>query len=391
VSSLTAEFLDAARVVLGSPRPALALHEPEFSDLESTFVQDCLNSTFVSTVGKYVGEFESALSTYTGAPHVIAVVNGTAALELAVRLAGVKAGDEVLVPGLTFVGTANAVSIAGAIPHFVDSGASTPGIDPTLLADYLRLVGERRKGGLINKKTGRRISALLPLHPFGHPADVVDLRQVADSYEIPLVEDAAESLGSRVSGRHTGTFGLLGTLSFNGNKIVTTGGGGAILTADADLASRARHLTTTAKRAHRWEFFHDEVAWNYRMPNLNAALGCAQMHRLDDFVARKRRLADRYRLAFGEMAAFEFVDEPLNTRSNYWLCTIKLRRPDRQARDRILEAANDAGFHCRPVWNLLPTLPMYAACPSAPLPNARNWEDSLICLPSSAKLVGTVR
>ena len=377
-------FLDALHRVLGEA--AAPLHEPEFGARESALVQDCLDSTFVSTVGRYVEQLEGMLSDYTGAKHAVAVASGTAALHVALMLAGVEEGDEVVIPALSFVATANAVRHCGAIPHFADSDSVTLGMDPAALAEHLCGVAEKAAHGLRNRNTGRRIAAIVPMHTYGHPVDMGPLGDVAGGYHLPIVEDATESLGSTYHGRHAGTLGLMGTLSFNGNKIITTGGGGAILTDDAGLARRGKHLTTTAKLPHRWDFFHDEVAWNYRLPNLNAALGCAQMERLPEFVARKRELATRYQAAFESVAGLGFVAEPAGSRSNYWLNTVRLEHPDVELRNQLLAAANDAGYQCRPTWTLLHKLPMYLDVPRAPLPVAERLEASLINVPSSAKL-----
>jgi len=386
VDQLEQDFLHGLKTVLGQPNPFVPLHEPEFMGNEWELVKDCLDSTFVSSVGKYVDRFEVMLAEYTGANYAVAVVNGTAALHIALLLAGVRPGDEVLIPALSFVATANAVAHCGAIPHFIDSEFKTLGIDPHALSDYLKHCSLSSSEGLTNRFTGRRIAVVVPMHTYGHPVDIASLLDVAHSYHLPVVEDAAESLGSRYQGQHTGTFGLLGTLSFNGNKVITTGGGGAILTNDAELARQAKHWTTTAKQPHRWEFFHDAVAWNYRLPNLNAALGCAQMERLPDFVQRKRRLAQQYETVFKDIGGIDFVVEPPNSQSNYWLNTLRLKQPCLEVRDRLLTAANDAGYQCRPTWNLLHKLPMYADCPRAPLPIAEQLEASLINVPSSAKL-----
>lgn len=387
MKSLDQVLLQGLREVLGTPKDMVALHEPEFTGNESELVQDCLDSTFVSSVGKYVDQFEVMLAEYTGAKYAVAVVNGTAALHIALKLARVQPEDEVLVPVLSFVATANAVAHCGAVPHFVDSNLDTMGMCPVALAEYLASIAEFTSEGLRNRHTGRRIAAIVPMHTYGHPVDMLSLMEVANRYKLPVVEDAAESLGSTYLGQHTGTFGKLGTLSFNGNKIITTGGGGAILTNDAELARHAKHLTTTAKRPHRWEFFHDEVAWNYRLPNLNAALGCAQMGRLQDFLARKRELANRYQAAFSCRTGIRFMVEPEQSRGNYWLNTVRLEEPDMNIRDKVLVAANDAGYQCRPTWTLLHKLPMFTGCPRSPLPVAERLEASLINLPSSAKLV----
>lgn len=385
-TSLDQALLQVLQDVLGTPDGRISLHEPEFGARERALVADCLTSSFVSSVGKYVDQFESMLCDYTGARHAVAVVNGTAALHIALKLGGVEPNTEVMVPALSFVATANAVAMCGAVPHFVDSAADSMGMDPEALAEYLGSVAETSLQGLRNRRTGRRITAVLPMHTYGHPADIASLVEVSSRFGLTLVEDAAESLGSTYRGRHTGTFGKLGTLSFNGNKIVTTGGGGAILTNDAQLARRAKHVTTTAKRPHPWEFFHDEVAWNYRLPSLNAAVGCAQMERLPTFLAKKRKLAMRYQEALQPVTGIRFMREPEDARSNYWLNTVSLEEPDRSTLDLLLAAANQAGYQCRPAWTLLHKLPMFAECPRAPLPVAEILEASLINLPSSPRL-----
>lgn len=385
--SLADRFYEALASVLPHDK-FVPLHEPEFVGHESAFVQDCLQSTFVSSVGKYVDQFELMLAEYIGAKHAIAVVNGTAALQVALRLAGVRPGDEVLIPALSFVATANAVNHSGAFPNFVDSSIDTLGIDPVALADYLDFSTEQTTDVLINKKTGRRIAAIVPMHTYGHPVAMDSLMEVAAKYKLPIVEDSAESLGSKYKGQHTGTFGLLGILSFNGNKVITTGGGGAILTNDDELARQAKYLTTTAKVPHPWEFFHDEVAWNYRMPNLNAALGCAQMENLESFIDNKRKLADRYKKAFQDISELRFIEEPEDSTSNYWLQTICLSSSNKDTRDEILDKVNKAGYQCRPTWNLLHKLPMYQDCPSAELRVAEMLESSLINIPSNSKLLG---
>jgi perosamine synthetase len=388
VTTLEQRVLKGVREVLGDPRDGIALHEPELGSVETARLQDCIESGYVSSVGEYVGRFERMLCAYTGAGYAVAVVNGTAALQVALRLVGVEMGDEVLVPSLSFVATANAIVHVGAIPHFVDSDSYTIGLSPSALDEHLASVVERTPHGLRNRQTGRRVAAVVPMHAFGHPVDMEGLLSVTERLGLPIVEDAAEALGSTYRNRHMGTFGVLGTLSFNGNKIVTTGGGGAILTDDAQLAARAKHLTTTAKRPHRWEFFHDEVAWNYRLPNLNAALGCAQMERLPSFLGRKRLLSQRYQRVFANTVGVEFIAEPAFCRSNYWLNTIRLNSAESGTRDRVLAVLNDAGYQSRPVWNLLHELPMFAHCPRAGLSTARRLAATLINLPSSAKLGG---
>ena len=379
-------FLAALRSVLPEG-PPVPLHEPEFAGNEWAYVKECIDTGWVSSAGKYVDEFESRLAKVTGSKHVVATVSGTAALHVALKLAGVRPEDEVLVPALSFVATANAVAHCGAIPHFVDSEPVTLGMDPQALRDYLHSATESAGGGLRNSVTGRRVAAIVPMHTFGHPVQLEALLQLSRDHAVPLVEDAAESLGSYSGARHTGTFGTLGVLSFNGNKIVTTGGGGAILTQDSELARHARHLTTTARRDHRWEYFHDEVAFNFRLPNLNAALGCAQLERLPGMLARKRRLAMRYRDAVAPIEELRFVDEPAGCRSNFWLNTVLLRDPSMPMRDRLLAVTNEAGLMTRPAWTLLNTLPMFTGCPRAPLPVAERLQASIINVPSSASLV----
>ncbi len=381
-------FLSGLRQVLGTTESTVPLHEPEFRGREWSYVKECIDTGWVSSVGKFVDEFELRLAEFTGAKHAIATVNGTAAQHMALLLAGVTHNDEVIVPGLSFVATANAVCHCGAIPHFADCDITTLGLNPDALDAYLHSITEKTSEGLRNAKTGRRIAAIVPMHTFGHSVDMTRLMDVASRFGLPIVEDAAESLGSHYQNRHTGTIGLLGILSFNGNKIITTGGGGAILTNNAVLAKHAKHLTTTAKQPHRWEFFHDEVAYNYRLPNLNAALGCAQLERLPDMLERKRRLALRYKEVFDSLPGMHFVVEPTGCHSNYWLNAIRLQKPDRELRDALLEEANNSGYQCRPIWTLLHKLPMYQSCPRAPLPVAEALEASVINIPSSAKLAG---
>jgi len=302
-------------------------------------------------------------------------------------LAGVDSGDEVIVPALSFVATANAVSYCGAKPHFVDSEERTLGMDSEALRAYLQASTEQRNGVCVNRNTGNPIRAMAPVHIFGHPCDLDGLLGVAKDFNLVLIEDAAESLGSTYHSRHTGTFGLFGTLSFNGNKTITTGGGGAILTDDPELAKRAKHLTTTAKTPHRWDYIHDEVGYNYRMPNLNAALGCAQLEQLPDFLASKRRLFNSYQEALLEIKGVTLFAEPEGSHSNYWLQALLLDDSVANQRDSILEATNSAGLMTRPVWTLLHKLTPFEDYPQAPLPVAESLEQRIINLPSSAGLV----
>jgi aminotransferase in exopolysaccharide biosynthesis len=383
-SDLARQVLSGIREVVGDP-PA-ALHEPQFSGNEQRYVKECIDSTYVSSVGAFVDRFERDLAAFTGARYAVVAVNGTAALHMALLLAGVRQKDEVLVPALTFVATANACRYCGAIPHFVDSEERTLGVDSGKLRDYLEATAEISDGVCVNRQTGRVIRALVPMHVFGHPADLDGLLAVARDFRLALVEDAAESLGSTYHGRHTGTLGLLGALSFNGNKIITTGGGGAILTDDGELARRAKHLTTTAKLPHPWNYEHDSVGYNYRMPNLNAALGCAQLERIADLLAAKRVLFARYESAFSQVSGARLLSEPARCTSNYWLQTLLLDEVHAGQRDTVLAATNDAGFMTRPVWTLMNRLQHFAACPSMETVTANSLEQRVINLPSSSFL-----
>ncbi|MDC8758888.1 LegC family aminotransferase [Janthinobacterium fluminis] len=365
----------------------VALHEPCFRGRELAYVTECIETGWVSSVGSYVDRFERDLAAYTGAKHAVVVSNGTSGLQIALQLVGVEAGDEVLIPALSFVATANAVRHCGAQPHFVDSDEASLGIGIAALAEHLGQVAEVLAGVCRNKRTGRRIAAVVPMHTFGHPVDMPALLELAARYHIEVVEDAAESLGSTIGGRHTGTFGRCSMLSFNGNKIVTTGGGGAILTDDAALAKRAKHLSTTAKMPHAWAFYHDEVAYNYRMPNLNAALGCAQLEQIDGFLDAKRELTQRYLEAFSDLPHVRLFTERPGTRANYWLQTLLIAPELAEQRDAILAATNGAGQMTRPVWELLSTLPMYRDCASMATPVAQDLARRIINLPSSPQLI----
>ncbi|WP_046156668.1 LegC family aminotransferase [Chromobacterium vaccinii] len=383
--SFSDSIAERIRHVVGDGR--VTLHEPLLKGNELAYVTECIQTGWVSSVGSFVDRFERDLAAYTGAAHAVVVSNGTSALQIALHLAGVRQDDEVLVPALSFVATANAVRHNGAWPHFVDSETRTLGIDPGALDKHLDEIGERRNGELFNRLTGRRISVVVPMHTFGHPVDMPALNEVAVRHGLAVVEDAAESLGSLLDGRHTGNFGVCATLSFNGNKIVTTGGGGAIITNDSDLARRAKHLTTTAKQPHSWAFFHDEVAYNFRLPNLNAAMGCAQLERIGAFVDAKRELARRYQQAFEGFAGATLFLERTGTRANYWLQTLILSEDRAEQRDEVLQATNAAGLMTRPVWELLNTLPMYRDCPAAPLPVARDLARRIVNIPSSPQLI----
>ncbi len=380
------EVLNTIQSVIGQRDDFVSLHEPTFVGKEWDYVKDCLDTGWVSSVGSYVDRFETMLAELTGVKRAVAVVNGTAALHVCLLLAGVQAGDEVLLPTLTFVATPNAISYCGAIPHFVDSEEKTLGLDPHKLADYLGGNAELRGDECFNRQTGRRIRAVVPMHTYGHPVDLDPLVEVCERYHLLLIEDAAESLGSCYKGRHTGQWGKLSALSFNGNKVVTTGGGGAILTNDAELGALAKHLTTTAKVPHKWEFRHDLVGYNYRLPNINAALGCAQLEQLPGFLQRKRALAEKYRQAFADVPGIRFFTEPEQSQSNYWLNTLLLDEAGCEKRDELLEITNASGLMTRPTWTLMHKLTMFKECPRMDLSVAESLERRLINIPSSASL-----
>lgn len=360
----------------------ITLHEPRFTGNEKKYVMEAIESTFVSSVGQFVTRFEEMMCSITGAPYAVATVNGTSALHVALRLVGVEREDEVLAPPLSFIATANAVLYCGATPLFIDVDRTTLGLSPVSVVEFLKDHAQiQANGTCLNKQTGRRIAACVPVHVFGHPCRVDELVEVCAAYGIPVVEDAAESIGSCFHHRHTGTFGVMGVFSFNGNKTVTCGAGGAIVTADPHLAARAKHITTTAKVPHPYEYVHDEMGYNYRMPNLNAALACAQLEQLDHFIACKRKLAREY-AAFFQDQGIEFVTEPRFARSNYWLNAIILQ--DRETRDRFVEYTNQCGVMTRPAWRLLNTLPMFLGCQTDGLAQARWLEERIANIPSSA-------
>jgi perosamine synthetase len=381
-----AQVVQAIKSVLPGNRDRIGLHEPQFSGNEWQYVKECLDTGWVSSVGKYVDLFEEQLAEFTGVKKAVAVVNGTAALHICLKLVGVKQNDEVLTPALTFIATANAVTYAGAVPHFVDSDFKTLGVDPHKLRDYLRDITEIRNDECYNKLTNRRIKAVVPMHTFGHPVDMDELAAVCEAFKIELVEDAAESMGAYYKGRHTGNWGKVSAVSFNGNKVITTGGGGAIVTNDMELGKLAKHLTTQAKLPHKWEFQHDRIGYNYRMPNINAALGCAQLEQLPEFLNKKRRLAEKYQQAFSEVQGIKFVEEPKFGRSNYWLNAVLLEEEYAYLRDELLALTNEQGILTRPVWNLLYTLPMFVSCPRMECRTAESIAGRLINLPSSVNL-----
>ncbi len=362
------------------------LHEPMFSKKDYFYLKRCLDSTYVSSVGKFVDEFEALLAQYTGAKYVTAVINGTSALQVALKVAGVRENDEVFVPSLSFVATANAVSYCGAIPFFIDCNERNLSIDAEALEELLKMIGEPTSGGLRNRRTGRRLKALVPMHTFGHPCDMQSIQKITKNYKIELVEDAAEALGSFYEGKHTGTFGKLGIISFNGNKIITTGGGGAILTNDLEIAKKVRHLIQVAKIPHSWNYIHDEIGYNYRMPNLNAALGCSQFDNLNFSLESKRRLFKVYKKNFKNILGIKIFEEPPKCKSNYWLQTILLSEENQNERDLILKKTNAAGIMTRPAWDLIHTLQPYRNSPRAPLPVSKHLSKRIINLPSSAGL-----
>ncbi len=386
LSSLPTEVTKAVRNGIGTlPRK---LHEPTFTGNEIKYVEDCINSTYVSSVGKYVDKFELGLANYTGAKYAISVVNGTAALHLALKLAGVAQYDEVLVQAFTFVASANAITYCGAVPHFVDVETENLGIDPIKLESYLADITEKSSGVTMNKQTGRVIKALVVMHTFGHPSKLDELTEVANKFNLIMIEDAAESIGSYYKNKHTGTTGLFGTLSINGNKTITTGGGGALLTNNLELAKHAKHLSTTAKIPHQWAFNHDEIGYNYRMPNINAALGCAQLEHLPDKLESKEMLFYKYQSEFSKVEGISLFKKPDNCKSNYWLQSLILDSPNLKLRDEILEKLNTAGYMSRPGWDLINTLRPYELNPSMNLETSNKLFKSLINIPSSSNLVG---
>lgn len=356
------------------------LHEPTFRGQEKDYLMECIDSTFVSSVGKFVDKFELDIAKYTGAKYAIVTVNGTAALQISLMLAGVKPQDEVITQALTFVSTANSIRYCGAEPIFIDVDRDTLGLSPTSLKNYLEKNTTQENGTCINKKSKRRISACVPMHTFGHPSKIDEIVSICEQHNINVVEDAAESLGSFYKNKHTGTFGKLGVLSFNGNKIITTGGGGMILTDDEELAKRAKHITTQAKVPHAWEYAHDEVGYNYRMPNINAALGCAQLESLPKYLVAKRKLASDY-LAMCKELKLSLVSEPENAVSNYWLNAIIF--DDRAMRNEFLEISNKNKIGTRPIWKLMTELEMYKNCDHDNLENSIWLADRVVNIPSS--------
>ena len=360
------------------------LSVPKFIGNEKKYLDDCIDTTFVSSVGQYVDRFEKDMAAYTGAKRAVVCVSGTNALHMAMMLAGVERDDEVLTQALTFIATCNAISYIGARPVFIDVDRNTMGLSPDAVKDWLTKNAEIRNGQCYDKNTNRRVKACVPMHTFGHPVRIEELAAVCAEWHIELVEDAAESIGSMYKGKHTGLFGKVGALSFNGNKTITTGGGGMLLFMDEELGVLAKHLTTQAKVPHRWEFRHDHIGYNYRMPNINAALGCAQLEHLDEFIADKRETAKAYAEFFKNVDGIEFFTEPENSFSNYWLNVVVL--PDHDKQIEFLQETNDNGVMTRPIWELMNRLPMFEHCQHDDLKNTIWFADRVVNIPSSVRL-----
>ena len=360
------------------------LHAPLFIGNEKKYLEECIDTTFVSSVGKFVDRFEADMAAYTGARKAVVCVSGTNALHMALMLAGVERDDEVLTQALTFIATCNAISYIGAHPVFIDVDMETLGLSPKAVKDWLVKNAEVKNGTCYNKHSGRRVKACVPMHTFGHPVKIDELVAVCEEWHLELVEDAAESIGSLYKGRHTGTFGKVGAISFNGNKTITTGGGGMLLFQDEELGTLAKHLTTQAKVPHRWAFVHDHIGYNYRMPNINAALGCAQLENIDRYVADKRETAAIYADFFKDIPDITFFTEPENCRSNYWLNVVMLK--DKTAQQEFLEYTNDHGVMTRPVWELMNRLEMFKHCETDGLKNTEWLADRIVNIPSSVRL-----
>lgn len=376
------EIISFIRSIYGND--FIPLHEPRFVGNEKKYLNECIDSTFVSSVGKFVDRFEQMLCETTGSKYAVATVNGTAALHVSLILSGVERDDEVLTQALTFVATANAISYTGAHPVFLDSDEDNLGLSPKDLQRFLDKFGEMRKDGFCyNKNSGRRIKACVPMHVFGHPVKLDEILELCSRYNIAVIEDAAESLGSYYKGRHTGTLAPIGALSFNGNKIVTCGGGGALLIQDEKLAKRAKHITTTAKVPHRWEFIHDEIGYNYRLPNLNAALICAQLENLEMFRQSKIQTARLYNEFFSRKG-IPFLTQPPGCESNYWLNAIILK--DKNEQQSFLSFTNDSGVMTRPIWELMSELPAFRHCQKSDLVNAKQYSHTIVNIPSSVRL-----
>ena len=373
-------IVNKIRDLFDKPEGFIPLHAPVFKGNEKRYLEECIDTTFVSSVGKFVDRFEEMTAEFTGAKKTVVCVNGTNALHIALNLVGVRRDDEVLTQALTFIATANAISYCGAHPVFLDVDKETIGLSAVAVEKWLKTNAIFKNGFCYNKNTGRRIKACVPMHTFGHPVKLDELIEVCEKYHLELVEDAAESLGSFYKGKHTGTFGKVGILSFNGNKTITTGGGGMLLFNDEELGQKARHLMTQAKLPHAWEFIHDHIGYNYRMPNLNAAVGCAQIEQLNYILESKRKVACTYK-EFFYGSEIKFFEEPQNCNSNYWLNTIIL--PSLIERDAFLEYSNEHGIMCRPIWQLMSKLPMFENCQSDDLTNSKWFADRIVNMPSS--------
>lgn len=375
------------KTISNSNKKELNIHEPVFKGNEKKYLLDCIDKGYVSSIGEYINEFEKRMSKFTGAKYGIAVMNGTAALHVCLKLAEVRANDEVLVPSLTFVATSNAIRYCQAFPHYVESDEKNLGIDTKKLEDYLKENTLIKQKICINKKTGRPIRAIIVVHVFGMPTDLDPLQRLCKKYHLKLIEDAAESLGSYYKKKHTGTFGMASALSFNGNKILTTGGGGMVLCNKKKIYELAKHITTTAKISSGWRFSHDKIGFNYRMPNLNAALGCAQIEQLALLIKKKRKLAKKYRANFAKINQVKFLNEPDYAKSNFWLNTIILDKPNNNLLKNLIKKAEKLKIQIRPAWKLSHTLPMYKDCPSMNLDTTEKIALRIMNLPSSADLL----
>ena len=378
----TLSIVQFIRSTFDEPAAFIPLHDPRFTGNEKRYLNECIDSNFVSSVGEFVGRFEKMCAEYVGAKYAVAAMNGTSALHIALLTAGVNPADEVITQSLTFIATANAISYTGASPVFVDVDRETMGLSPSRMEEFLYSNAIMKDDGFCyDKITDRRISACVPMHTFGHPVKLKELAALCDKYNIALIEDAAESIGSTYHGKQTGTFGKAGVFSFNGNKIITTGGGGMIVTDDEAIAKRAKHITTQAKVPHRWEFVHDEIGYNYRLTNINAALGCAQMESLPVYLQLKRELAKAYEAFFAD-GEYTFFTEPEGCRSNYWLNVILAK--DLAHRDELLACTNDNGIMTRPIWRLMNELDMFGHCRCGNLENSKWFEERVVNIPSSA-------
>ena len=361
----------------------MSLHDPIFFKNEIKYLMNCIDAKMVSSIGDYVDKFENHLCKFTGAKYAVAVVNGTSALHLALVVSHLKSNDEVLIPALNFVASASAIVNAGGIPHFIDSSEENLGIDPILLRKYLQKISVIKNKKCFNKKTGRRIHSIIPTHIFGHPCNIKDIKKIAKDYNLFLIEDAAEALGSYYKGKHAGNWGSMGILSFNGNKTITTGGGGAIITNNKELAKKAKHLSTTAKLKHKWAYIHDDFGFNYRMPSLNAAIGCAQMENISFILSNKRKLFNIYKKVFVKLDGVKIFSEPKDCKSNYWLQTLIFDKKQINERNNFLKKSNSLGVQSRPVWNLISKLPKYKKFPKSSLKTSLSLEKRIVNIPSN--------